>query len=167
MDQRKLLSCGRNIIITCSIVLKAATLHWTALIMTKMLQSHHKKSMMLLWSLKITRRGVDKISAEHLKFASKNKLYPLLAICFTGFIFHAILPDSILPVVLVPITKGKVHNVNGVFWHLKSLWSCQPWKNILEVAQWRSSAVSFKDSGLLVCPPGNIREMGSFYVLSI
>ena len=32
--------------------------------------------------------GMEGISADHLKYASRN-LYPLLAICFTGFLVHA------------------------------------------------------------------------------
>lgn len=38
--------------------------------------------------------GTDKITAEHLKYASK-KLVPLLAICMTGFLVHGTLPESI------------------------------------------------------------------------
>lgn len=48
--------------------------------------------------------GMDTISAEHLKIASR-KLYYLHAICYTGFLDHCILPDSILFVMLVPIIK--------------------------------------------------------------
>lgn len=52
--------------------------------------------------------GMDSRTAEHLKLASK-KLYPLLAICFTGLLVHGILPDSILSVILVPVA-GKLHS---------------------------------------------------------
>lgn len=38
---------------------------------------------------------MDHMSAEHLKFASR-KLCPLLSICFTRFLVHGILPESIL-----------------------------------------------------------------------
>ena len=56
--------------------------------------------------------GMDNITAEHLKFASK-KLYPLLAICFTGLLVHGILPDSILSVVLVPVINDKAGKLNS------------------------------------------------------
>uniref|UniRef100_A0A671UZC4 Reverse transcriptase domain-containing protein n=1 Tax=Sparus aurata TaxID=8175 RepID=A0A671UZC4_SPAAU len=56
--------------------------------------------------------GMDNITAEHLKLASK-KLYPLLAICFTGLLVHGILPDSILSVVLVPVIKDKAGKLNS------------------------------------------------------
>lgn len=50
--------------------------------------------------------GADKITAEHLKYASK-KLVPLFALCMTGFLVHGTLPESILPVLLVPVIKDK------------------------------------------------------------
>uniref|UniRef100_A0A3P9ND53 Reverse transcriptase domain-containing protein n=1 Tax=Poecilia reticulata TaxID=8081 RepID=A0A3P9ND53_POERE len=56
--------------------------------------------------------GVDKISTEHLKFASRN-IFPLLAICFTGFLIHGILPNSMLYVILVPIVKDRAGKING------------------------------------------------------
>lgn len=56
--------------------------------------------------------GMNKISAEHLKFASR-KLHPLLSICFTGFLVHGILPDSILSIMLVPIIKDKASTINS------------------------------------------------------
>ena len=56
--------------------------------------------------------GLDNITAEHLKRASK-KLYPLLAICFTGLLVHGILPDSILSVILVPVIKDKAGKLNS------------------------------------------------------
>lgn len=49
---------------------------------------------------------MDKISA-HLKFASR-KLSPLVAFCFTGFIVHGILLDSVVAVMFVPVIKDKV-----------------------------------------------------------
>lgn len=48
--------------------------------------------------------GLDQITAEHLKFDSP-RIYPLLSICFTGFLIHGILPDSMLSVLLVPVIK--------------------------------------------------------------
>ena len=56
--------------------------------------------------------GMDKITAEHLKRASST-LYPLLSICFTGFLVHGILPDSILSVLLVPVIKDKAGKINS------------------------------------------------------
>lgn len=57
-------------------------------------------------------RVMDKISAEHLKFASRN-LCPLLAICFAGFLIRGVLPGSILSVVLVPILKDRAGKINS------------------------------------------------------
>lgn len=45
---------------------------------------------------------MGKISAVHLKLYKSIKLYLVFVICFTGFLTHGILPDSILSVVLVP-----------------------------------------------------------------
>ena len=56
--------------------------------------------------------GADRISAEHLKNAS-GKLYPLLAICFTGFLIHGVLPDSLMSVILVPLVKDKVGRITA------------------------------------------------------
>jgi len=57
--------------------------------------------------------GTDKITAEHLKYAS-TKLVPLFAICLTGFLVHGILPESILPVLLVPVIKDKTGKINSM-----------------------------------------------------
>ena len=59
--------------------------------------------------------GLDNITAEHLQF-SGPRLAVLLAICFSGFITHGTLPDSMLSVVLVPVIKdksGKVGSINN------------------------------------------------------
>lgn len=56
--------------------------------------------------------GQDDITAEHIKFASK-KLYPLVALCFTGLFVHGVLPDSMLSVVLVPVINDKVGKLNS------------------------------------------------------
>ena len=50
--------------------------------------------------------GSDGICSEHLKYAS-NVLVPLLAICFTSFISHGFLPESMVSVVLVHDIKDK------------------------------------------------------------
>ena len=46
------------------------------------------------------------MSAEHLKHSS-NRIVPMLAMCFTGFFIHGMLPPSMISVVLVPIVKDK------------------------------------------------------------
>lgn len=59
--------------------------------------------------------GLDQITAEHFKFASP-RIFPLLSICFTGFLTHGILPDSMLSVLLVPVIKdkaGKLCNIDN------------------------------------------------------
>ena len=56
--------------------------------------------------------GLDKITAEHLKYAS-NRLKPMLAMCFTGFMVHGVLPNSILSVLLVPVLKDKAGKLNS------------------------------------------------------
>ena len=50
--------------------------------------------------------GFDGVSAEHLKHSS-NRIVPVLAMCFTGFFIHGMLPPSMISVVLVPIVKDK------------------------------------------------------------
>ena len=50
--------------------------------------------------------GLDGVSAEHLKHSS-NRIVPMLAMCFTGFFIHGMLPPSMISVVLVPIVKDK------------------------------------------------------------
>ena len=50
--------------------------------------------------------GADGIVAEHLKHASA-RLCVLLSLCFTAFLQHGILPDSLMKVILVPVIKDK------------------------------------------------------------
>ena len=50
--------------------------------------------------------GNDNISSEHLKF-SNEILCTLLAQCFSSFLVHGFLPDSILTVTLIPVIKNK------------------------------------------------------------
>ena len=50
--------------------------------------------------------GLDGVGAEHLKHSS-NRIVPMLAMCFTGFFIHGMLPPSMISVVLVPIVKDK------------------------------------------------------------
>ena len=51
------------------------------------------------------------ISAEHLKYCSK-RLIKLFAMCFTGLFTHGVLPDSMLSIILVPVSKDKAGKVN-------------------------------------------------------
>lgn len=56
--------------------------------------------------------GQDGVSAEHLKFASV-RLAPMLSLCFTAFLVHGFLPDSMLTVLLVPVIKNKTGKVGN------------------------------------------------------
>ena len=56
--------------------------------------------------------GMDGIQAEHLKYSS-NKLIPLLSMCFSSLFVHGFLPSGLMSVVLVPVIKNKVGNVNS------------------------------------------------------
>ena len=56
--------------------------------------------------------GSDGICSEHLKYAS-NVLVPLLAMCFTSFISHGFLPESMLSVMLVPVIKDKAGKISS------------------------------------------------------
>ena len=57
--------------------------------------------------------GIDQISAEHLKYA-RDKICPLLAMCFTGLMVHGVLPESITSVQLVPVLKDKAGKLNSI-----------------------------------------------------
>ena len=56
--------------------------------------------------------GLDGIYAEHLKYCSTNYKI-LLARCFTSFLVHGFLPDSLMSVILVPIIKDKSGKINS------------------------------------------------------
>uniref|UniRef100_A0A3B5KZC6 Uncharacterized protein n=1 Tax=Xiphophorus couchianus TaxID=32473 RepID=A0A3B5KZC6_9TELE len=56
--------------------------------------------------------GMDLISAEHLKFAS-TMLVPLLALCFTGFIMHGFIPETLMNVLLLPVNKNKAGKIGS------------------------------------------------------
>ena len=56
--------------------------------------------------------GLDGVYAEHLKYCS-NGYKILLAKCFSSFLSHGYLPDSIMSVVLVPIIKDKSGKINS------------------------------------------------------
>ncbi len=56
---------------------------------------------------------VYQITAEHLKFAS-FRLVVLLAVCFTGFMIHGLLPESMLSVTLLPVIKDKAGKVGSL-----------------------------------------------------
>ena len=57
--------------------------------------------------------GPDNITAEHLKYAS-TRVSVLLSLCFTSLMAHGMLPDSMLPVTLVPVIKDKTGKVGSV-----------------------------------------------------
>ena len=57
--------------------------------------------------------GSDSISAEHLKHAGP-RLAVLLALSFTAFMSHGILPNSMLSVTLVPVIKDKAGRVGSL-----------------------------------------------------
>ncbi|XP_027883670.1 uncharacterized protein LOC114150994 [Xiphophorus couchianus] len=57
--------------------------------------------------------GMDNISTEHLKNASK-KLCALLSMCFTGCLVHGLLPKSMLSVILVPTIKDKAGKISSL-----------------------------------------------------
>ncbi len=57
--------------------------------------------------------GLDNITIEHLKYASL-KTAPLLSLCFTGFMIHGLLPDSVLSVFLVPVVKDKAGKISSL-----------------------------------------------------
>ena len=56
--------------------------------------------------------GSDKIYAEHLKYASASLLH-LLSLCFSFFLYHGTLPESVLSVVLVPVIKNKSGQISS------------------------------------------------------
>ena len=56
--------------------------------------------------------GLDGVYAEHLKYCS-NGYKILLAKCFSSFLSHGYLPESIMSVVLVPIIKDKSGKINS------------------------------------------------------
>ena len=56
--------------------------------------------------------GIDKMYAEHLKYAS-DRILPLLSICITSMFIHGYLPETLLSVVLVPIVKDKTGKISS------------------------------------------------------
>lgn len=81
MVQRKLLICGKNVTMSflksnpfvIANIDEDATVSYQEVYDAVMMLKDNKAC------------GMDKITAEHLKFAS-SRLCPLLAICFTGFL---------------------------------------------------------------------------------
>ncbi len=53
------------------------------------------------------------MTAAHLKFTSP-RLVVLLAICFTGFMIHGLLPESMLSVTLLLVIKDKAGKVGSL-----------------------------------------------------
>ena len=56
--------------------------------------------------------GMDGITAEHLKYASKELPY-LLSMCITSCFSHGYLPESMLSVIIAPVIKDKAGNINA------------------------------------------------------
>ena len=56
--------------------------------------------------------GMDGITAEHLKYASKELPY-ILSMRITSFFSHGYLPESLLSVIIVPVIKYKAGNINA------------------------------------------------------
>ena len=56
--------------------------------------------------------GSDGVSSEHLKF-SGDLCTNLLAQCFTGFLVHGFLPESLMSVTLIPVIKNKKVQFNN------------------------------------------------------
>ena len=57
--------------------------------------------------------GLDGVSAEHLKHCS-SRVTPLLAMCITGFMVHGFLPESMMSVVFIPISKDKKAKISSI-----------------------------------------------------
>ncbi len=57
--------------------------------------------------------GQDRITAEHLKYASQS-IAVLLALCFSGLMKHDTLPGSMLSVLLVPVVKNKTGKLTSL-----------------------------------------------------
>lgn len=57
------------------------------------------------------------INVEPLKNGTMRTA-PLLSLCFTGFMMHGLLPDSMLSVMLVPVVKDKARKISslGISW---------------------------------------------------
>ena len=55
--------------------------------------------------------GMDGITAEHLKYASKELPY-LLSMCITSCFSHGYLPESMFSVIIAPVIKDKAGNIN-------------------------------------------------------
>ena len=56
--------------------------------------------------------GSDLIFAEHLKYASRC-LLEYLCLCFSFFLAHGVIPDSMMSVTLVPVIKNKAGKINA------------------------------------------------------
>ncbi len=56
--------------------------------------------------------GQDRISAEHIMYASERILY-MLAISYTGFLIHGCLPDNMISVILTAVIKNKTGKITS------------------------------------------------------
>lgn len=57
--------------------------------------------------------GLDRITAEHLKYAS-YRVVVLLSLCFTAMLMHGAFPSSMLSVLLVPVVKDKTGKISSI-----------------------------------------------------
>ena len=56
--------------------------------------------------------GSDLISTEHLKYSSKC-IVEYLSLCFSFFLAHGLLPDTMMSVTLVPVVQNKAGKINA------------------------------------------------------
>lgn len=56
--------------------------------------------------------SLNHINAEPVKNGTLRA--PLLSLCFTGFMMHGLLPDSMLSVMLVPVVKDKARKISSL-----------------------------------------------------
>lgn len=57
--------------------------------------------------------SLNHINAEHLKNGILRNA-PLLYLCFTGFMMHGLLPDSMLSVMFVPVVQDKARKISSL-----------------------------------------------------
>lgn len=57
--------------------------------------------------------SLNHINVEPLKNGTLRTA-PLLSLCFTGFMMHGLLPDSMLSVMLVPVVTDKARKISSL-----------------------------------------------------
>jgi len=103
--------CGVNTIGTFSTVLRVTHLILVMFLMMLVCVLDLMKCCMLLKNCHWTKH-VDQITAEHLRHAS-NRLSVFL-VCFSGWLMHGVLPDSMLTVLFVPLIKNKTVKISSI-----------------------------------------------------